>query len=97
FAGSVEALGVDKLIARLDTTFAMVSCLSTNTVLGVGWYVDSGASRHMTLNKAAFFRLKEQHTSMQVELGDDAKYSVTGIGSISFRMPVGEVLELHEV
>jgi hypothetical protein len=34
---------------------------------------------------------------MQVELGDDAKYLVIGMGSISFCMPTGEVLELHEV
>jgi hypothetical protein len=32
-----------------------------------------------------------------VELGDDGKYPVTGLGSISFRMPPREVLELHEV
>jgi hypothetical protein len=32
---------------------------------------------------------------MQVELVDDAKYSVIGMGSISFCMPAREVLELH--
>ena len=26
----------------------LVSCLFSNTMSSVGWYVDSGASRHMT-------------------------------------------------
>jgi hypothetical protein len=63
----------------------------------VGWYVDSGASRHMTSNRSAFFKLEEQDTNMQVELGDDGKYPMTGLGSISFCMPTKEVLDLHEV
>jgi hypothetical protein len=32
-----------------------------------------------------------------VDLGDDGKYLVTRLGSISFFMPTGEVLDLHEV
>jgi hypothetical protein len=32
-----------------------------------------------------------------VELGDDGKYLVIRLGSISFCMLAGEVLELHEV
>lgn len=51
----------------------------------------------MTANKSAFFRLEEQDTNMQVELSGDGKYLVTRLVSISFCMPMGEVLELHEV
>lgn len=51
----------------------------------------------MTTNKLAFFKLQEQDFVMQVELGDDATYSVIGMGSISFYMPSGDVLELHDV
>ncbi|KAH9327400.1 hypothetical protein KI387_007578, partial [Taxus chinensis] len=39
----------------------------------------------------------KQHTIRLVELDDNAKYSVFEIGSISFRILGGEVLELHEV
>jgi hypothetical protein len=74
FAGSAEASKVDELASKLETTFSMVSCLSTNTISGVGWYVDNGASRHMTFNKKAFNRLQEQEVDIQVELGDDATY-----------------------
>jgi hypothetical protein len=34
---------------------------------------------------------------MQVELSDEGKYSVIGLGSISFHMPIREILEFHEV
>jgi hypothetical protein len=54
-AGSAETVvGLDELESKLETTFSMVSCLSTNTVSSVGWYVDSGASRHMTYDKKIF-------------------------------------------
>ena len=60
---------MDKLTVGLDTTFAMVSCLSTNTISVVGWYVDNGASRHVTLNISVLFKLEELDINMQVELG----------------------------
>jgi hypothetical protein len=75
----------------------MVSCLSSNIVSSVGWYVDSGASRHMTYDKKLFSRLQEQEGGMSVELGDDATYPMKGLGSISFQMPSGDVLELNDV
>ena len=48
FVGSVNGPRVDELSVRIDTTFSMVFFLSTNTILGFGWYVHSGALRHMT-------------------------------------------------
>jgi hypothetical protein len=48
FEGSFNGPCVDELKIRIDTTFALVLCLSTNTISSFGWYVDSGASRHMT-------------------------------------------------
>jgi len=57
-------------------------------------YVDNGALRHATFNKKDFNRIQEQEASIQVELGDDATYIVTGMGSISFCIPSRNVLEL---
>jgi hypothetical protein len=70
----------------------MVSCLSFNTVSSVGWYVDSGALRHMTYDKTLFSGLWEQEGVTSVELGDDATYLMREVGSISFRTPLGDVL-----
>lgn len=82
---------MDKLTVRLDTTFTMVSCLSTNTVSGVEWYVGNGSSRQMTPNRSTFFKLEEQDIDMHVELGDDGRHLVVWFGSISFCMQAGEV------
>jgi hypothetical protein len=66
--------------------FAMVSSLSMYTISSVGWYVDSGASRHMTCDRKIFNKFQEQEGGMLVELGDYAMYLVKGLGSISLRL-----------
>jgi hypothetical protein len=43
-AGTVA--GVEEMTSQFETAFSMASCLSSNIVSSVGWYVDSGASRH---------------------------------------------------
>jgi hypothetical protein len=63
----------------------------------VGWYVDSGASRHMTYDRKILSRFQEQEGGLLVELSDNAMYIVKGLGSISFQMPSSDVLELDSV
>jgi hypothetical protein len=60
---------------------------------GVGWYVDSGALRHVTYDMKLFNDLQKQEEAMSVELGDDATYLVKGLNSISFHMSSSDVLE----
>jgi len=45
--------------------------------------MENGASRHMKLAPQSFSSLTEQDLGVQVEFGDDAKYSV-GVGTIPF-------------
>lgn len=75
----------------------MVSCLSTNTNSSVGWYVDSGASKHMTFNEKFLKKFQEQDVGIQAKLRDDATYVVNQIDTVSFRMPLNNVLNLHDV
>jgi len=75
---------VDELALKLEIAFSMVSRLSTNTTFGVGWYVDSEASRHVTFNMKISNKFREQDASLQVKLGDNATYLVTIMGSITF-------------
>ena len=88
---------MDDLTTKLETHFSMVSSVSIYTVLGVGWYADSGDSRHMTYEEKVFNRFQEQEQGMVVELGNDAMYPMMGLSSISFQMPLGDVLELDFV
>jgi hypothetical protein len=41
-------VGVEDMNSQFDIVFSMTSCLSSNTMSSVGWYVDSGALSHMT-------------------------------------------------
>ena len=65
---------MDELASKLDTTFSMVSYLSTSIISIVYWYVDTGAYRHVTFNKKALSRLKEYEASIQEVLGNGACY-----------------------
>jgi hypothetical protein len=66
------------------------------TVLGVGWYVYSGAWRHIMYDRKIFSTFQEQG-GMLVELVDDATYLMKSLGSISFQMLSGDVLELDSI
>ena len=68
---------------------SLVLCLSTNTVVRSAWYLDSGASHHMTKAWELFSRLTKSNSEIHVELGDDAKYAVRGEGVISFKLELG--------
>jgi hypothetical protein len=61
----------DGLASKLKTIFSMVLCLSINTISIVGWYLDSGASGHMSFNEKVFNKLQEKQLGMQVNLCND--------------------------
>jgi hypothetical protein len=72
---------VDESSSKLETTFSMVSCLSTNTISG-DWVVCGQCNIHTyDLYKKIISKFHEQDVGMQVELGDDATYPVTGMGT----------------
>jgi hypothetical protein len=72
---------MSKFASKFEKDFSMVSCLSTSMVPQNVWYMDSGASRPA---RELFSSLTEQDSGVRVELGDDAKYPVAGIGTIPF-------------
>jgi hypothetical protein len=55
------------------------------------WLVDSGASRHMTGSQESLTSLSEENSGLQVELGDNTKYAVKGVGTTSFQLESGSL------
>ena len=53
------------------------------------WYLDNGASNHMTGNRSYFTTLDETITG-KVKFGDDSRIDIKGKGSISFVLKNGE-------
>ena len=68
-----------------------------SSALGSVWYFDSGASFHMTGDKDLFSDLEEKDLKMHIEMGDDRKYSATGIGTITFQRESGKPFQLKNV
>ena len=53
--------------------------------MGSVWFLDSGASFHMTGDKDLFTDLDEKDLGVHIEMGDDGRYSVIGIRTIHLR------------
>ncbi|XP_010471120.1 PREDICTED: uncharacterized protein LOC104750957 [Camelina sativa] len=60
------------------------------------WYLDNGASNHMTGNRAWFYKLNESIRG-KVKFGDDSQVDIKGKGSISFITKGGEKKLLADV
>lgn len=71
----------------------MIACMAI-TVMGSVWFLDSGASFHMTGSKAFFSSLEEKDLRMHIELGDDGRYSTKRIGIVTFKRYLGSHLHL---
>jgi hypothetical protein len=61
------------------------------------WFVDSGASRHMTGMRSVFLSLIEIDSDCNVNCGADSQLAVKGVGSVSFQLELGGFLEVAEV
>jgi len=76
---------MEEMAEKFKKIISLVSCLS-GTITKVVWFVDSGASHHMT-------RSRDVH----VELGDKGKYATKGTGSINFQMDSSGIMDVNEV
>jgi len=67
------------------------------SMMGSVWYLDSGASFHMIGDKELFSELEEKYLKVHIEMGDDGKYSVIGVGNITFQREHASPLTLENV
>ena len=63
--------------------FTLIACM-VSSMMGCGWYLDSGASFHMVGDKSLFCALEEKDLKMCIEMGDDKRYSVSIVGMVAF-------------
>jgi hypothetical protein len=61
------------------------------------WLVDSGASRHITGYQDSLRYLTEKDSTLHVELGNNAKYAVKGVGTTLFQVDFGDSLHMRDV
>jgi hypothetical protein len=70
-----------------DEEFVFVSTLTGTITQGSDtWLIDSGAFKHMTGSRNSLSNLTEKSSSLQVELGNDSKHAVEGVGEASLQL-----------
>ena len=80
----VGASAGEALASQFELDFSLIAFM-VSSEMGSVWYLDSGASFHMTGNKEIFSRLEEKDLQMHIEMGDDERYSATEISTINFQ------------
>lgn len=86
-------------LVHLDETRVVLSLLTKNEAKANEtkiWYLDNGASNHMTGFRSKFTELDEKITG-QVRFGDGSSVKIEGKGTIMFVCKNGEEFALHEV
>jgi hypothetical protein len=88
---------VDEFTARFEREFSLLICLSMSAASTNVWYIDSGASSHMTGVHEHFTNLTENDVDLDVELGNDSKVKAVGHGTISFQREFQQPMVVRDV
>lgn len=94
--GSSEGSEGKALASQFEMDFTLITCM-VSLMMGCVWYLDSGASFHMTGDKNLFSALEEKDLKMRIEMGDDGRYNVSGVGMVAFEREYGDPLTLTDV
>jgi hypothetical protein len=66
----VGAVTSEALVSQFELDFSLIACMASSAS-GSMWYLDSGASYHMTGDKESFSDLEENYLIMHIDMGDD--------------------------
>lgn len=83
---------MDYLARRLEDEeedFSMISHFSQSTIKEDGWYMDSGAMKHMIGSQDIFETLVGWDSKLHMVLGDKTQLEIRGSGVVPFRMETG--------
>jgi hypothetical protein len=88
---------LSKLASKFENDCAVMSCISTGTTPNISWYLDNGASRHITKAREIFNIFSENDLDLQIELANETKYEVKGQGRMQFKLDSGGSFDAQEV
>eukprot|EP00253_Pinus_taeda_P013425 PITA_13425 len=94
--GSLEGSEGEALASQFKMDFTLIACM-VSSMMGSIWYLDSGASFHMTGDTSLFSALEEKDLKMRIEMGDEGRYSVPGMDTVSSQREHGAPLTLADV
>ena len=82
--GSSEGSEGEALTSQFELDFTLIACM-VSLMIGCSQFLDNGASFHMTNDKSLFNTLEEKDLQMCMEMGNDERYNVLGVGTIAFQ------------
>eukprot|EP00253_Pinus_taeda_P004315 PITA_04315 len=94
--GSTKGSEGEALASQFEMDFTLITCM-VSSMVGCVWYLDSGDSFHMTGDKSLFSTLEEKDLKMRIEMGDDGKYNVSGVGTVAFQREHGAPFTLTDM
>eukprot|EP00253_Pinus_taeda_P021932 PITA_21932 len=94
--GSSEGLEGEALASQFEMDFTLIACM-VSSMMNCVWYLDNGATFHMTGDKNLFSALEEKDLKMPIEMGDNGRYSVSGVGMVAFQREHGAPVTLTDV
>jgi hypothetical protein len=78
--------------------FVSDAALSADNDDANAWFIDSGASIHMSCNRNWFDTYHENINDVhKIYLGDDRSHEIKGYGDLSVTLPTSEVKQIHNV
>ena len=81
--GSSKGLEGKALSSQFEMEFTFIACM-VSLMMGCGCYLDIATSFHMTDDKSLFSALEEKDLNMCIEMGDNKRFSVFGVGMVAF-------------
>jgi hypothetical protein len=60
----------EALVSQFELDFILITCMASSAS-GSMWYLDSGASFHMAVDKESFIDLEEKDLRMHIEMAND--------------------------
>ncbi|MCO5581864.1 hypothetical protein L7F22_035753 [Adiantum nelumboides] len=90
------AYGTDDL--RDDvTTMHLYAAIASSSPFADDWYLDTGATHHMTGTQSWLHDCHPVSSSFEVRLGDDSLYKAASKGSLHLRLPNGSITIVPEI
>ena len=77
--------------------FISEHALSAETDDENAWFIDSGASSHISCNRNWYDEYYEKSNGTHIYLGDNRSHKVLGYGVISVNLPDGQFKQIHNV
>jgi hypothetical protein len=87
-----------KLTKEEIEEYVLFSALSEFVTPGEDtWLIDSGASKHMKVQKNTLSILIEKDFPQKVSLGDDYQYLIKGMGEANYKLDSGTPMRMKDV